>query len=99
MAIRQYFNALLFIGATIVPWLLVFLGTQSAYWSGTIASNWLPAKISLLFGSIIGIYCISSFPVKSGVRQTVVVCVGSLVLVVSLFWLALMTSCANGDCL
>ena len=92
-------RSLLLFGILPGPLLVVFLGTQSAYWAGTISANWLPSYLALLVGVALGTFCMASYPMVSSHRKLALLTIGVPVLLVLLWWCGLMTSCANGDCL
>lgn len=88
------------LGATLLPMSIVWLGTASAYWSGTNSGNWLPSYLSWLLGLGLGVSFFQNLSDLWGDRlRKPAVGVYAAVCMAVLLWVGLMTSCGFGDCL
>ena len=86
-------------GSSVLPIVIVWLGTQSAYWAGTISGNWPYTMPSFFFGIIIGITCITFMPFENKKTKIITLIIYIPTIVISLFFVGLFTACSNGDCL
>ena len=81
--------------AFIVPAIVVWLATQLQFWSGAVIAN--PVGIILAIGSGIWLATHIRFE-KQG--NKILFWLGYLaILIVGVLFIALITSCANGDCI
>ncbi len=87
------------LGAFILPALVVSLGTQSAYWAGTISSSYFPTYISMLVASSGGAWFFAQQEFPNKTKSALAWATYAPTVLLIIFFAGFYTACVNGDCL